>query len=165
MGGGVLFDLGIYCLAPLISFGGGEPVSVVATAVPALEGERAPTNRRVDSSFAGLLHFENGLLGSFNCSFDSAERQRLDLMGSTGSLAAERAFTPGWEETSFVLRGANDVPEDRHTGGGEMYRPMVEEFASVVAGTRPARHPLTSTIAIARTVDRLRAAAGISPLL
>jgi predicted dehydrogenase len=164
MGGGVLFDLGIYCLAPLLAFGGGEPESVTASAVFAPANEAVSTDRRVDSSFAGLLHFDNGLLASFSCSFDSAERQRLDLMGSAGSLAAERTFTPGWDETHYLWRGVDDVAQDRHTGGGEMYRPMIEEFASVVAGIAPPRHPLATTIAIARTVDRLRAAADVIAL-
>ncbi len=171
MGGGALFDLGIYCIAPLLAFGGGEPESVAAVAWHGSDdgGGRGDGQERndgqVDTSFAGLLRFECGLLATFSCSFDSAERQRVDLVGSTGSLSVERAFTPGPTDTSYIRRGASDVAEDCHVGGGEIYRLMVDEFAAVVAGVKPALHPLANTIAVARTVDRLRAAAGISPAL
>ncbi len=173
MGGGALFDLGIYCIAPLLAFGGGEPESVAAAALRGSDAgrgrgdgeEREDGQVEVDASFAGLLRFECGLLATFSCSFDSAERQRVDLMGSAGSLSVERAFTPGATDTSYIRRGAGDVAEDCHVGGGEMYRLMVDEFAAVVAGVKPALHPLASTIAVARTVDRLRAAAGIAPAL
>ena len=165
MGGGALFDLGIYCIAPLLAFGGGEPESVTAVALPAPADRHESRVVEVDTSFAGLLRFERGLVASFSCSFDSAERQRVDLMGSAGSLSVERAFTPGPTDTSYIRRGADDVAEDCHVGGGEIYRLMVDEFAAVVAGVKPALHPLANTIAVARTVDRLRAAAGISPAL
>lgn len=161
MGGGVLYDLGIYCIEPLIAFGGGEPVAVSATAVLASEIDPESTGRAVDTSFAGLMRFESGLLASFECSFEGAERQRLELIGSSASLSAERAFTPGWDQSCYQWSDVRGTTEDRYTGGGEIYLPMVEEFASVVAGSIPARHPLSSTIAIARTVDRLRAAAGL----
>ncbi len=161
MGGGVLYDLGIYCLAPLIAFGGGEPVSVSATAVlTGGEGYEA-AGRGVDTSFAGLMSFGNGLVASFECSFEGAERQRLELVGSSASLSAERAFTPGLDECCYKWGDITGVTGDRHTGGGDIYLRMVEEFASVVAGSRRARHPLSSTMAIARTVDRLREAAGL----
>ncbi len=161
MGGGVLYDLGIYCIAPLLAFGGGEPVAVSATAVLAPGTKPEPTARGVDTTFAGLMRFENGLLASFECSFQGAERQRLELVGSHASLSAERAFTPGWDQSRYQWSDAHGTAEDRYTGGGEIYLPMVEEFASIVAGSRPAHHPLSSTIAIAKTVDRLRAASGL----
>ena len=161
MGGGVLYDLGIYCIAPLLAFGGDEPVAVAATAVLSAGANRATSGGGVDTSFAGLMRFENGLLASFECSFEGAERQRLELVGSAASLSAERAFTPGGDQSCYQWSDVGGATEDRYTGGGEIYLPMVEEFASVVAGSRAARHPLSSTIAIARTVDRLRSAAGL----
>lgn len=161
MGGGVLYDLGIYCIAPLLAFGGGEPLDLAGTAVASSGTHRDLTAGGVDTSFAGLMRFENGLLASFECSFEGAERQRLELIGSSASLSAERAFTPGWDQSCYQWSDAGGASEDRYTGGGEIYLPMVEEFASVAAGSISARHPLSSTIAIARTVDRLRSAAGL----
>ena len=98
----------------------------------------------------------------------AAKRTRAPFTKGRRSSAAKSsaALAAGYEVlTSYIRRGAGDVAEDCHVGGGEMYRLMVDEFAAVVAGVKPALHPLASTIAVARTVDRLRAAAGIAPAL
>jgi predicted dehydrogenase len=162
MGGGALLDVGIYCLAPLLAFGGGEPVTVAAASVAGEDpagGKGLGGGRRVvDESFAGLLTFERGLVASFSCSFDAAERQALELVGTAGSVAVERACTPGPEDKTYVWRDAADRATTRMTAGGELYRLMVEQFGAVVAGEEPPLHPLEATLAVTRTVDRLRAA-------
>ena len=167
MGGGALLDVGIYCLAPILGLAGSEPEWVVGRPVAGADpagvagsGGSDPVGsaQPVDASFAGLLAFAGGLTASFECSFDAAERQLLELVGSQGAVSVERAFTPGASDTSYRWRHADGRVEERHTGGGEMYSLMVENFAEVVAGRAEPLHPLSATLAIARTVDRLRGA-------
>ncbi len=170
MGGGALLDVGIYCLAPILGLAGSEPEWVAARpvadadpsggpgSVTSAPGGRSGTAPQVDVSFAGLLAFAGGLTASFECSFDAAERQLLELVGSRAALSAERAFTPGPGDTSYRWRHADGRVEQRDTAGGEMYRLMVENFAEVVAGRAEPLHPLSATLAVARTVERLRSA-------
>lgn len=161
MGGGALLDVGIYCLAPILEFAGSEPEWVVGRPVVAERaGGPAPVGSAppVDASFAGLLAFAGGLSATFECSFDAVERQLLELVGSEGAVSAQRAFTPGPADTSYQWRHADGRVEQRHADGGEMYQLMVGSFAEVVAGTAEPLHPLSATLAVARTVDRLRAA-------
>ena len=175
MGGGALLDVGIYCLAPLLAFAGTEPDRVAATAVggPEPAGTEAnadqPTGTAggtaadgsigatVDISFAGLLSFPGGPTASFECSFDAAGRQILELVGSKGALYCEQAFTPGPDDTTYLWRDAAGRVEQRRSGGGRLYQLMVEHFAEVVAGRAEPVHPLSATLAVARTIDRLRA--------
>ncbi len=161
MGGGALADLGIYCLAPVLSFAGGEPEWVAAREVPGTDpaAGRDPHAVAVDVSFAGLLGFAGGLLASFECSFDAAERQVLELVGADAAVSCERAHTPGPEDTSYRWRHSDGRVEERQGGGGELYRLMVEQFAEVVAGREEPLHPLADTLAVARTLDRSREAA------
>ena len=117
----------------------------------------------MDASFAGLLAFAGGLTASFECSFDATERQILELVGSEGAVSCERAFTPGPDDTSYRWRHSDSRVDERHAGGGELYRLMVEQYAEVVAGRAAPVHPLSATMAIARTVDHLRSAPAASP--
>lgn len=161
MGGGALLDVGIYCLAPILAFAGSEPEWVAAAPVAGVDPSGGPGPARpgaVDVSFSGLLAFAGGLTASFECSFDAAERQLLELVGSQAAVSAQRAFTPGPSDTSYLWRHADGRVEERHAGGGELYRLMVENFAEVVAGRAAPLHPLSATLAVARTVDRLRSA-------
>jgi len=154
MGGGVLLDVGIYCLAPFLAAKGQPPVRVQAAASLGKLG--------VDASFSGWLDWADGFAVSIECSFEAPERQELELVGIEAALRLDRAHTPGPEDVAITLKGLDGHVETIITGGADPYLRMIEHFAAVVRGAAdPLRTPADS-IAVLRIVERLRQAAGLS---
>ncbi len=123
--GGALLDVGCYCVSAARLFGG-EPTEVEAMAVD---------RGGVDSRFSGLLRFPGDVLATFDCGFDIAERDELELVGSEGALfvddpwhchepvievrrgSVERVEVPPansyrleFEDVSAAIRGRSDGP-------------------------------------------------------
>ncbi len=89
--GGSLMDVGCYCVSGSRLLAG-EPESVVAQQVPSTTG--------VDVRFAGAMTFAGGVLGHFDCGFDSSDRSELEAAGPDGSLVVRdpwHCLDPGIE--------------------------------------------------------------------
>jgi D-xylose 1-dehydrogenase (NADP+, D-xylono-1,5-lactone-forming) len=88
--GGALMDVGCYCVSALRLLCG-EPERVSCETVD---------RGGVDAHTSGLLRFGGGVLGTFECAFDSAPRSFLEVTGSEGRLLVEdpwKAPGPGPE--------------------------------------------------------------------
>ena len=154
MGGGALLDVGIYCVAPLLlAAGGKEPVSVSASAVVTESG--------VDTSCSGWLEFESGFTGSFECSFETPERQSIEFVGTDAAVRMDRSFTPGQPDSWFEVLDRDGSVERLECGGGDPYRGMVDHVATVIRGGDRLRRPPAESIALLTVLDRLREAAGL----
>ena len=152
MGGGALLDVGVYCLSPLLDAAGRVPVGLAASAVRTASG--------VDSSFAGWLDFGGGFTAAFECSFDTPERQQLELVGTDAAVTMERTFTPGVDDTMLSVLHRDGQRESIEVAGGDPYLGMVEHVSAVIRGeAAPLRTP-ADAIDVATVVDRLRLAAG-----
>jgi len=85
LGGGVLYDIGIYCINAARTLFGDEPVEARASATGAI-GD-------VEESIACLLRFPNERLASFVCSFGAAKVSYYRIVGTKGDLELD----PGYE--------------------------------------------------------------------
>ena len=151
MGGGALLDVGIYCLAPLLLAADRSPVKLAASAVMTTSG--------VDASFAGWLDFGRGFTASFECSFETPERQRIEVVGTDGVLTMERTFTPGLEDTTLTIVDRSGAVETVECQGGDPYLGMVEHVSAVVRGVESPRRTAADAIEVATLIDRLRVVA------
>jgi len=84
LGGGVLYDIGIYCLNAARSLFRDEPLEVQAFAAGAI-GD-------VEESVSALLRFPNERLASFTASFGAADVSAYRLVGTKGELAVDPAY-------------------------------------------------------------------------
>src|SRR4051812_13340287 len=84
LGGGVLYDIGVYCINAARSLFGEEPIEARAIAAGAL-GD-------VEESVAALLRFPGDRLASFVCSFGSADVSEYRVVGTKGDLTVEPAY-------------------------------------------------------------------------
>jgi glucose-fructose oxidoreductase len=84
LGGGVLYDIGIYCINAARSLFGEEPLEARAIAAGAL-GD-------VEESVGALLRFPNERVASFVCSFGSAKVSQYRVVGTKGDLLVEPAY-------------------------------------------------------------------------
>jgi len=158
MGGGALLDVGIYCLSPLLAAAGLDPETVgEPAAVPGVHGVARLGGEGVDASFSGFLGLP-GSSASFQCSFEAPERQVLELVGTEGGALVERAFTPSHDDRVIFIRRRDGGYDELETDGCDPYLNMVDHFCDVVRGRAELVRPPSHSVALARLVERLRAA-------
>jgi predicted dehydrogenase len=83
-GGGVLWDIGIYCINAARGLFGDEPIEVRASAVGTLD--------EVEESVSATLRFPGERIAAFSASFGAADVSEYRLVGTKGDLAVEPAY-------------------------------------------------------------------------
>jgi glucose-fructose oxidoreductase len=83
-GGGVLYDIGIYCINAARALFRDEPVEVHAVSAGALDA--------VEESVSAVLRFSNERIAAFTASFGAAKVSEYRLAGTKGDLALEPAY-------------------------------------------------------------------------
>ncbi len=144
LGGGVLLDLGTYCVS-LMRLLLGEP-----GAVSAIRGMCCG----VDATFGGQLDFA-GVVGQFSCSFVSAATQHMEVVGSRGTLLMDWPISTKGREAGLFLDGqAERFP------AVDPYVLMVRHFERLAGGDAAAEgFGLDWSRAQARALDALAVAA------
>jgi len=88
LGGGTLYDIGIYCINAARYLFRAEPIEVFGYA--ANNGERR--FREVDEMTSGLLRFPSERLASFTCSFGATDTAVYEVVGTRGVLKVKQAY-------------------------------------------------------------------------
>jgi glucose-fructose oxidoreductase len=88
LGGGTLYDIGVYCINAARYLFQDNPTSVSAFSV----GGTDRRFREVDEMTAALLHFPGDRLASFVCSFGAADVSAYDLVGTKGLVRVDPAY-------------------------------------------------------------------------
>jgi D-xylose 1-dehydrogenase (NADP+, D-xylono-1,5-lactone-forming) len=128
LGGGALMDVGCYCI-DVARWLLGEPVGAHAYM----------RSQAVDMTVTGVLRFDSGATASIWASFESPERQSLEVVTDDQVIRVERPFS-------------SMEPEDP-------YRVMVEEFSAAALEGRPSPLPLEWSIANLHAIELVRGSA------
>jgi predicted dehydrogenase len=126
--GGALMDVGCYCVSG-IRLLAGEPERV--------SGEQVIGTTGVDMAFHGTLRCAGDVIGQFEASFRSPQRQRLEAVGEEGVLTVEAPFRVDWGGQVRLARSKDgnlsegDVVE---VPSGSSYRLQLENLADAIAG-------------------------------
>ena len=88
LGGGSLYDIGVYCINAARYLFRDNPTSVQALSVMGT-GRRF---KEVDEMTAALLRFPNDRLATFVCSFGAADVSAYDIVGTKGSIRVDPAY-------------------------------------------------------------------------
>jgi glucose-fructose oxidoreductase len=88
MGGGSVYDIGIYCINAARNLFRAEPKEVMALSVNS--GERRL--REIDESTGALLRFEGERIAAFVSSFNSADVGDFRIVGTRGQIQADPAY-------------------------------------------------------------------------
>jgi D-xylose 1-dehydrogenase (NADP+, D-xylono-1,5-lactone-forming) len=150
LGGGSLGDVGCYCVSALRLTFGTEPRRISAFARFDEEG--------ADRELAGMLEFDSGL-GVVSSSISSARRERLEIVGTEGTISLDAPFRADKAGgTIEVNRGGETSTEN--FDAADPYRAELEEFASAIREDRePAVGPheiLGNARAIGALLDSAR---------
>ncbi len=130
LGGGSLMDVGCYCVNIVRTFANEEPVEAQAFARWHPNG--------VDEQMMGALRFPSGMTAQFDCALSLARRESFVAAGTEGTLELPRAFLPGMDATTVLLRRGYKDENTRTIAGVDEYRLLVEHFADcILTNTSP----------------------------
>lgn len=88
LGGGTLYDIGVYCINAARYLFRAEPTAVMALSINS--GARNVGN--IDESTAAILQFDNDRLASFVTSFNAADVSAYHVVGTKGSARVDPAY-------------------------------------------------------------------------
>jgi predicted dehydrogenase len=89
LGGGPLYDIGVYCINASRYLFRAEPEEVFAYAASSPTDERF---REVSEMSAAVMRFPDDRLASFTCSFGAADRSAFEVIGTKGALKMDPAY-------------------------------------------------------------------------
>lgn len=155
--GGALMDVGCYCVsaARLLA---GEPLAVSAQQVRGGgDGDGDGGADGVDMRLTGLLRFPDDVLATFDCGFDLAARDELEVSGTHGVLRLDDPWHS--REPAIELRRADGSLERIAVERLDPYACELQDFAAAVAGERPPRYGREDALAQASAIAALYASA------
>ena len=142
--GGALMDVGCYCVSG-IRLLAGEPEHV--------RGEQVTGTTGIDMAFHGTLRCAEDVVGQFEASFRSPQRQSLEAVGETGVLVVEAPWRLDWGGSVTLRRdGETEVVE---VEGADSYTRELENLADAIEGGAPALLGRADAVGQARVIDAL----------
>lgn len=169
LGGGPVFDIGIYCINAARHIFADEPIEIVAQA--ARTGERRFAE--IEEMAAVTMRFPRERLASFVCSFGTADVSALQVWGTGGNLKLDAAFDMAGPKTLTIemVRKGKPRRQRRRFPFVDQFAPLLLEFSDCI---QTGRDPfpdgqegladIRAVEAIYKSIDR-RAAVRLPPLV
>lgn len=137
-------DVGCYCVSFARLIAGSDPLGAIAF----------EHRTSVDDTLAGVLQFADHVLAQVDCSIESFERSRAEIVGSEGVIVLENPWFPGQDRGEIVV--FRDAKEERFsTPGGNGYHLEVQDFADAVLTGRPPRWTVDDAVSNMAAIDAL----------
>jgi predicted dehydrogenase len=137
--GGSLMDVGCYCVSGARLLAGAEPTRVAA------EQTLAPTG--VDSTLAGVLRFDSGVLATISTGF-TYSHSSLEAIGGRASLLL---LEPWQGEARTVRLGEREIP----IAPEDSYRLELENISAAILGDAKPLLGRADALGQARTIEAL----------
>ena len=153
MGGGPLFDIGVYPLLTGRYIFESEPLRAFASI------ERDPESG-VDVLTSAMLAFPTGIL-TFTCAMRLMFHQHMAIHGTEGRIELPDPFAQHYTRNARIsILGPRDIwaPIDAEVETLErvnQYVPQAERFCAVVRGEAPPFFPLEDSVKMMRALDAL----------
>ncbi len=103
LGGGTLYDIGIYCINAARYLFRSEPTEVYAISTNSGDQRFA----EIDELTSAVLRFPNGELATFTTSFGAADSSFYDLIGTKGRLHLENAYDYAMPMELTIIKDEN----------------------------------------------------------
>lgn len=126
LGGGALYDIGIYCINAARMVFGSEPVEVFAAAANSGDSRF----NEVDEMIAATLRYPDDRLATFTTSFGAADVSRYEFVGTRGSMALDPAYEIG--ETLVQHRTIDERTRKMRYRARDQFAPELEYFADCI---------------------------------
>jgi glucose-fructose oxidoreductase len=129
-GGGVFYDIGVYCVNAARYLFRAEPTEVFATTARNAE-ERF---RDVEEMASAVLRFPGNRLAAFTCSFGAYRSSAYDVVGTTGQLRVEPAY--GYSEDLKHHLTVNGKTSERVFPKRDQFAPQLLYFSDCILKDR-----------------------------
>jgi xylose dehydrogenase (NAD/NADP) len=148
--GGALMDVGCYCISG---------IRLIAGEAEHVRGEQVTGPTGIDMAFHGILRCGNDVVGQFEASFRSPERQRLEVVGEDGVLTVEAPWRVDWGGAVTLARRAGgeeaSTVEAVAVDTANSYRLELDNLADAVAGRGSQLLGRDDMLGQARTIESL----------
>jgi len=146
LGGGVLYDIGIYCINAARSLFRDEPIEVRAITAGAI-GD-------VEESVSALMRLPNERLASFTASFGAGKVSEYRLVGTKGELAVDPAYEYARPlEHRLALEG--NVVSERRFAKRDQFAPELLYFSDCLLTNRDPEPSAEEGLADVRVIRAL----------
>ena len=126
LGGGSLYDIGVYCINAARYLFQAEPTEVMAISV----NSGAARVREIDESTGALLRFEEGRVAAFVTSFNAADIGSYQIVGTKGHLQVDPAYEYA-EGLAYELTVGGKTTRKR-IGRRDQFAPELLYFADCI---------------------------------
>jgi glucose-fructose oxidoreductase len=133
LGGGPLYDIGIYCINAARYLFRDEPIEVTALAGRHPNDDRF---RDVDEHCAGVLRFRSDRLALFSASLGAAESARYDVIGTKGHLRVEPAYHHSGA-MDLIVQSGEQRKRRKFKGSDQVASEIIYFSSCVLEGRRP----------------------------
>ncbi|CCC84962.1 oxidoreductase [Paenibacillus polymyxa M1] len=148
MGGGSLYDVGVYPISAARMYLDREPEAVTVHAL------FSPEHDNVDMMASGLLEFPGGVNLTFDCGMWAANRSNMEILGSKGTIAMPKMF--GWERTSVVPQifvHVGSVTREERLKGFNSFELQADAFAEAVLDGIPLPYEPEDAVSNMKVID------------
>jgi glucose-fructose oxidoreductase len=127
LGGGPVWDMGIYCINAARAVFAAEPTEVVAATVT----RRGDTRfREVPETVSAMMRFPKDRIATFVTSFGSADRSVYQVVGTEGSVTVDPAYEFA-QPLAYKLRTKRGEREER-LGKSDQFAPELLYFSDCI---------------------------------
>lgn len=147
MGGGSLYDIGVYPISAARLLLGREPEAATVHAF------FSPEHGGVDMMASGLLEFAGGVGLTFDCAMWAAGRNTLEVLGTDGRIELPSAFVCSPNEPSVFYVTAKGKRREEQMDAVNQYSLQADDVAASVLDGAPLSFASSDAIANMRVVD------------
>ncbi|NGZ78165.1 Gfo/Idh/MocA family protein [Saccharibacillus alkalitolerans] len=129
MGGGSIYDIGVYPVSAARMIMGGEPLWASAHAF------FSPEHDGVDMAASGMLAFADGVALTFECGMWAYNRSYFEVNGTKGRIELPHMF--GWRENPQIVVDTDRERREEKLPCVNHYKLQADAFARAVFGEEP----------------------------
>jgi len=152
-GGGPLYDIGVYCINTARYLMGAEPTSVLATSIPRPDDGRF---QEAPETVSAILQFPDRRVGTFTCSFGSADTGSYDVIGTKGHLRMDPAYEYS-EDLAYEVK-IGERTRKKQLGKSDQFAPELLYFSDCVRQNREPEPSGQEGLADVRIIEAIRRA-------
>ena len=155
LGGGTLFDIGVYCINAARYLFRDEPIEVVG--LTANNGEKRFAE--IEEMTAAIMRFPSERLATFTCSFGSADVSHYDLVGTKGQLRLENAYE--YQGELKCVTTIDGKKTDKTFEPGDQFAPELIYFSDCIIHDREPEPSGNEGLADVRVINAIYESAEI----
>lgn len=144
MGGGSIYDVGVYPISAGRMILGQEPEAVTVQAL------FSPEHDHVDMMASGLIEFPNNVGLTFDCGMWAAFRNRLEILGTDGRIEVPSAYVG---HANFTVYSGDQSREETFDEQLDAYALQADQFANSVRGIETLRYEPSDAVSNMKVVD------------